>query len=171
MRLFLALVPPPELRERLGRLADTAQASCGGRRMPEASLHLTLAFLGEVEAPEATALAEWVSQQRIPAGQWQLDRWGLFRRPGIVWVGSQAENSALKKLHTWLWDALDSQGYPGRPARFIPHITLLRRATCLDTTSLPDIRLDWTYTQFELVESVTDSHGAHYSSLAASIAP
>ncbi len=48
MRLFLALMPPPGLRERLGALADAAHARCGGRRMPDASLHLTLSVRDRV---------------------------------------------------------------------------------------------------------------------------
>lgn len=168
MRLFLALVPPPELRERLAELADAAHARCGGRRMPDESLHLTLAFLGEVSPIRAEALSDWVGQRPIPPGRWRLDRWGRFPRPGILWLGSQEPDAALQGLHDALWNELEGLGLAGRPSRFVPHVTLLRRASRLEVRGLPDVDLEWAYTRFELVHSITDRRGARYRSLARS---
>jgi len=167
MRLFLALMPPPELRRRLGALADAAQACCGGRRMPDESLHLTLAFLGEVEETRAKALAEWTSRFDAPSGEWRLNAWGRFQRPGIVWVGGQTPDPALAALHCRLWDELESQGLiKGRPSRYVPHVTLLRRAERLETEGLPVPALTWRYHRLELIQSITDARGSHYVSLA-----
>lgn len=168
MRLFLALVPPPELRRQLGALADAAHARCGGRRMPDASLHLTLAFLGEVAPATAEELADWVASLEIPAGRWQLDTWGHFRRPGILWVGSQRPDATLQGLHDGLWQALEARGLQGRPSRFEPHITLLRRARRLTDAGLPDVDLEWPYNRLELIHSITDRQGARYTTLARS---
>ncbi|EWG98918.1 RNA 2',3'-cyclic phosphodiesterase [Halomonas sp. BC04] len=168
MRLFIALNPPDELRRRLGKLADFAHARCGGRRMPDESLHLTLAFLGEVEVARAEELAEWVQGLAIAPGEWRLDGWGCFRRPGIVWVGSQAPDPALDELQRALWHTLEAHGLAGRPARFIPHVTLLRRAVSLDTGSFPEVDLDWPYNQVALIQSFTDQRGARYRTLAVS---
>ena len=168
MRLFLALVPPPALRERLGELADVAHARCGGRRMPDASLHLTLAFLGEVEQARAGELIDWVRGLVTPPGHWRLDVWGHFRRPGIVWVGSAAAEPDLQALHRRLWRDLACLGHGEPPTRFVPHVTLLRRARRLDSANLPDIRLDWAYHQIELIHSTVDQHGARYACLARS---
>lgn len=166
MRLFLALMPPPGLRERLGALAGAAHARCGGRRMPDESLHLTLAFLGEVEETRAKALTEWVSRFDAPSGEWRLSAWGRFQRPGIVWVGGQAPDPALVALHCRLWDELKSQGLKGRPSRYVPHVTLLRRAERLETAGLPTPALTWRYNRLELVQSITDARGSRYVSLA-----
>ncbi len=170
MRLFLALVPPPELRERLGELADAAQASCGGRRTPDESLHLTLAFLGEVSDVQATELVDWVNRLAVPPGEWRLDAWGHFRRPGIVWVGRQTPDTALSALQGRLWDALKSFGITGRPSRYVPHVTLLRRAERLEAAELPMPNLVWRYNRLELIQSITDHRGSRYSSLSRSIA-
>ncbi|MCG6656641.1 RNA 2',3'-cyclic phosphodiesterase [Halomonas campisalis] len=168
MRLFLALVPPDELRGRLGELADVAHARCGGRRMPDESLHLTLAFLGEVEEAKTGELIDWVCGLAAPPGRWRLDAWGHFHRPGIVWVGGTAADPDLAALHQRLWNDLEALGHRGRPTRFVPHVTLLRRARRLATEVLPDIRLDWAYHQIELIHSSVDRHGARYASLARS---
>jgi RNA 2',3'-cyclic 3'-phosphodiesterase len=170
MRLFLALVPPPGLRERLGALADAAHARCGGRRMPDESLHLTLAFLGEVGDDLAVELAEEVRSLAIPAGRWTLDAWGHFRRPGIVWVGGRRPDAALQRLHERLWDRLEARKLPGRPSRFIPHVTLLRRAERLEADDLPHLDLEWPYNQVTLIHSINDGQAARYVPLARSLA-
>ncbi|XKH60154.1 RNA 2',3'-cyclic phosphodiesterase [Halomonas sediminis] len=166
MRLFLALVPPPELRKRLRQLAGIAHTHCGGRRIPEPSMHLTLAFIGEVEKARAVELGFWVQGLSIEPGRWRLDSWGSFRGPRIVWVGGQRPDSALTHLHQRLWDALESRGIQGRPVDYVPHVTLLRRADSLETTPLPEFELEWHYHRLELVHSVTDNRGACYSTLA-----
>ncbi|KAA0010737.1 RNA 2',3'-cyclic phosphodiesterase [Billgrantia pellis] len=167
MRLFLALMPPSELRQRLGELADAAHARCGGRRMPDDNLHLTLAFLGEVGEAQASELADWVGGQRIEPGRWHIDRWGCFRRPGIVWVGG-GPHPALSRLQEALWGTLETLGLGGRPARFVPHVTLLRRAATFERQGLPDVALAWSYNQIALIQSIIDDRGARYQALAES---
>ncbi len=169
MRLFLALVPPPGLRERLGELADAAQARCGGRRVPDENLHLTLAFLGEVEETRAKALAEWTRRLAPTSGEWRLNAWGTFRQPGILWTGGKRPDPALAALHHRLWDELEGQGLKGRPSRYVPHVTLLRRAERLETEGLPVPALTWRYDRLELIQSITDHRGSRYASLACSI--
>ncbi len=168
MRLFLALTPPPELRTRFGELADLAQARCGGRRMPDNNLHLTLAFLGEVSPTRREALVNWVEQLAVPPGCWTLDSWGCFRVPRIVWIGGTPPDPALQRLHGRLWQALATLGFEGEPSRYVPHLTLLRRAERLETQELPAFRIDWPYRQVELIHSVTGPGGSHYTSLAES---
>ncbi|MDR9437939.1 MAG: RNA 2',3'-cyclic phosphodiesterase [Halomonas sp.] len=166
MRLFLALEPPHKLRERLSELAELAQDRCGGRRMPDDSLHLTLAFLGEVAEEQGAALSAWVGERPIPTGEWRLDAWGTFRRPGIVWVGGRSP--ALERLHESLWAELSAFGFSGRAEHFVPHVTLLRRARQLETRSLPTIDLSWPWRRLSLVRSFTENDGARYETLARS---
>ena len=47
-RIFFALWPEPGVARQLDALAGAAHAVCGGRRMRRDTLHLTLAFLGDV---------------------------------------------------------------------------------------------------------------------------
>ncbi len=143
-----------------------AHARCGGRRMPDESLHLTLAFLGEVEAAQAAVLVDWVNRLAVPPGEWRLNAWGRFQRPGIVWVGSQAPDTALAALHRRLWSQLEELGITGRPSRYVPHVTLLRRAERLETEGLSVPALTWRYHRLELIQSITDARGSHYVSLA-----
>lgn len=172
MRLFLALTPPNELRTRFGELADIAHIRFGGRRMPDASFHLTLAFLGEVATPRVEKLVDWIESLEVTPGCWRLDTWGYFRGPRILWVGEKSLDPSLTTLHKRLWDDLNGFDMMARPERFIPHITLLRRAETLDTCCLPDFRLEWSYNRLSLIHSdahsIQDASGARYVTLARS---
>ncbi|MFG6176374.1 RNA 2',3'-cyclic phosphodiesterase [Halomonas sp. THAF12] len=171
MRLFLALVPPPVLRRRFGILADAARARCGGQRMPDDSIHLTLAFLGEQPPARATAIADWLAGVTLLPGRWRLDCWGQFRRPGIVWVGATHVDPALASLQCQLWDGLERLGAGTRPERFVPHITLLRKATQPSAAELPAVSLAWDYTQVELIQSTITHDGSRYRCLARTAHP
>lgn len=171
MRLFVALMPPPALRARLGELAGAAHARCGGRRMPDESLHATLAFLGEVEERRADELARWVAGLSMVPGLWRLNAWGRFDGPGILWAGGERVDPHLQRLHDDLWHQLEARGLDGRPSSFVPHVTLLRRARHFDTAELPDIRLDWSYNHLELIRSIPGERRPRYVSLAQSQRP
>lgn len=169
MRLFLALIPPPELRRRFGELADTAHSHCGGRRVADDNLHLTLAFLGEQPKHRAEELADWLGGMRLAPGQWRLDRWGHFAEPGIVWIGGAPE-SGLTRLQHSLREDLEGLGIDARPRRFTPHITLLRRAEHPSGASLPEVALDWSYSRAALILSEPTHQGSRYTPLAWSLA-
>ncbi len=135
--------------------------------MPDGNLHLTLAFLGEVGDAQASELIDWVSGQTVEPGEWRLDRWGCFRRPGIVWVGG-APDPILSRLQQGVWGTLEALGLGARPARFVPHVTLLRRAVTFERQGLPDVALAWSYNKIALIQSITDDRGARYQALAES---
>ncbi|WP_075880423.1 RNA 2',3'-cyclic phosphodiesterase [Vreelandella massiliensis] len=168
MRLFRALEPAAELRDALGRLAPQARRHCGGRRVPDENLHLTLAFLGEVDEARAERLSRWVSRLRPSPGSWTLDTFGSFRGPGIVWAGGSHPDPLLGGLHHRLWDELALQGFAPPAKAYTPHVTLVRRADSLDTSALPDFELHWHYHQVTLILSVLTDEGPRYYPLALS---
>nr|WP_300307545.1 RNA 2',3'-cyclic phosphodiesterase [Halomonas sp.] len=171
MRLFLALTPPPEFRQRLGALADRLQAELGGRRMPDANLHLTLAFLGEQDSETSERLTTWLHNLEVFPSSLELDHLGQFTRPGIVWIGPQHPPDALLELRAGLSRTLSSMGIAHQPHhRFTPHISLLRKvhSPVLQDTRLPEDDLRWHYDQVHLVQSTLTSAGSHYQCLASS---
>ncbi|MDN3524923.1 RNA 2',3'-cyclic phosphodiesterase [Halomonas sabkhae] len=167
MRLFLALIPPPGLRRQLGQLADAAHAQCGGRRIVDDNLHLTLAFLGEQSEAGAESLSRWLESQVFGAGQWRLDRWGHFAGPRIVWVGGPASQELCRRRES-LVASLESFGIEVQPRQFRPHISLLRDARPPPATGLPTVALEWSYARVSLVSSVPTPHGSRYTTLASS---
>src|SRR5690606_7645782 len=132
-RLFIALpiVAPPELRRVLAELEAVGPPV---RVTPEANLHLTLAFLGNVDTASIDLLAEAMRQAAATVRPFSaaLQGLGAFprrNRPRIVWSGFDATSAtALTDLAAavghWL-DAADLAPPPeNRPWR--PHLTLAR---------------------------------------------
>jgi RNA 2',3'-cyclic 3'-phosphodiesterase len=65
-RLFAALDLPEELREELAARAGALAAELGGRAVPAANLHLTLAFLGQVRAERGAAVVGALREALLP---------------------------------------------------------------------------------------------------------
>ena len=62
VRLFFALWPDAAIRERLQQAADCIALDASARRVPQANLHLTLHFIGNVYFDEMACLREHARQ-------------------------------------------------------------------------------------------------------------
>ncbi|MDM9561217.1 RNA 2',3'-cyclic phosphodiesterase [Bordetella petrii] len=170
VRLFFALWPGPALAATLADWAAQAQAACGGRVMRPDTLHLTLAFLGAVDAERVPALVAGTARQRATPGSITLDRYGAFARQGIVWAGPPEVGATLRRTYDELWDWLEPLGWR-RPAQpFRPHVTLLRRAASLDWPAQAPPPVEWRYDRYLLMESRPQQGTARYRMLASSAA-
>ena len=141
-RTFLALeLPEPVkavLRRRIERLAH---ALPDVRFVDVAGLHLTLAFLGELDETQlaaATGAAEEAASVHAPFTL-RLNNLGAFgsaRSPRVIWVGLAGDVARLRAVQSTVADALEARGF-GREARpFAPHLTLARIKKPLSDASL-----------------------------------
>ena len=125
MRLFIAVEIPDDLKKKLGSLRGGIP---GARWVPPDQIHLTLAFLGEVEEAVAEQLKGELSRIKIPPFGLCFAGTGCFpdrRRPRVLWVGLNPEprlNALAAKVHA----AVLSCGIPQEERPFSPHITLAR---------------------------------------------
>ncbi|OWY41070.1 RNA 2',3'-cyclic phosphodiesterase [Xenophilus sp. AP218F] len=163
-RCFLACLPPAHCLPGLLRQQEWLAAQVGGRIIPAAQLHLTLAFLGELDD---TALQEAVACAGQSAaglyGELTLDRAGSFDA-GAVWSGSSAPPERLLAWQARLRDALGARGIalPARP--FVPHISLLRRPEReVAPQALPPLSLP--LQELCLLASAPQASGARYQLL------
>jgi len=173
-RVFFALWPGPDVAKRLHALSADAHAACGGRRMKRDTLHLTLAFLGEVDAERfelACAVADDVAARGGAAGMapspdmtLRIDRLAYWKHNRIVWAGCDEVPPALAALAGDLAAALREAGFALDSRPFAAHVTLLRNAACPGGSGHlgPFAAFDWPIDQFVLVQSRLDPGGAHY---------
>ena len=159
-RLFFALWPSAGARSGLASLATEVAAQSGGRAVPEAKIHLTLAFLGEV-APQRMASA--LSVAGSLAGQafdLELDRIGSFPRAGVAWAGASRTPPALEALAAALANGLRCAGVELEERPFAAHVTLARRIIRrpVERAVAP---IAWQAREFALVES--DLRTGHYA--------
>ncbi len=125
MRLFIAIEFPDEVKKALIRLRKDIP---GARWVPVEQIHLTLAFLGEVDEPTTGRLTGELSQIRTPAFKLCFTGTGCFpdrRRPRVLWVGLEPE-PRLNLLAAKIRTAVLNCGIPQEERPFSPHITLAR---------------------------------------------
>lgn len=162
-RLFFALWPPGDLAARLYRDSGEIQARWGGRLMRPDTLHLTLAFLGDVANPDLPALLRLAEQIEAEAFELHLAGLAYWAHNGIVHAGL-VPSPGLERLAFALRRACQKSGFLESASGFTPHLTLIRKAT--PGGDLPDLPpLGWRVDAFVLVESRPDQDGAHYEVL------
>lgn len=130
MRLFVALELPDAVRGELAaRGASLAVRDDALRALPEASLHVTLCFLGErpeAEAPEIAAVVRAIAGPPVPLAVG--DPLMLPpRRPRVLAVRLEDSQGALAELQRAAADGLVALGVLQQDARpFLGHVTLAR---------------------------------------------
>jgi 2'-5' RNA ligase len=164
-RLFFALWPAPQTAMALHALACRQAAGTGGRVTRADSIHLTVAFLGDVPVDRIDALRTPPPDIAPSAFAMNLDRIGHWVRNGIVWAGPSVVPEALEALHGRLSAWIASQGIALDTRPFRPHVTLLRKAARgeLDEFRAP---VPWQVTEYTLVRSARRADGSRYETIA-----
>ncbi|MCK0769312.1 RNA 2',3'-cyclic phosphodiesterase [Chromohalobacter canadensis] len=165
-RLFFALWPDDASRRALAAEAERLAPHCGGYPLPAENMHITLAFLGNVDASRLEALVDLTRAWPALQGEWALDRLGHFPKPRIVWAGSQAPSAALLALDTELWQALSHHGFTAPQREFTPHVSLVRQADRAAPESRLSTPLLWRFDHLAMVESQLGDGGSRYRTLA-----
>lgn len=167
-RLFFALMPDEETRERLHCVAMQLKAEYAphGRWMNPQRYHLTLQFLGDFDVlpPQLVAQASAAaSAVRVAPFSLVLDRAGSFRNRAIPWwLGPAVDVPGLAALWQELGTALARAGIRLPSGQgFRPHVTVLRDASnALPETAITPV--EWRVGAFSLVHS-QPNRGAAYA--------
>lgn len=175
-RLFFALWPDAVRQTELVRAARAAlDAVRGGRRTDPSSLHLTLAFLGEVleidlDRVRACASRACAKSTTAPPGlEVTLDALEYWPRSQVLCATESRPSADAAAFAEALKDALRGAGLGPDLKPFRAHVTLVRRlprrgAGRKDMPRiLPPVR--WTFPDFVLVESRPGPRGSLYSIL------
>lgn len=152
-RLFFALWPDAGAARQLHETGRELQEVCGGRAMARETLHVTLAFLGQVPVerlPELDAIAEALTADAFDL---HLDRLGYWSHNHVLWAGCLEPSAALMALAEGLQTRLREAGFALENRSFAPHVTLLRKAQRESPVPLARV-ISWQAREMLLVESV-----------------
>jgi len=164
-RVFFALVPPAEVRQRLGDLARETARRAHGRPVPSENMHVTLAFIGAWPVARLATLLDAAANVDGEPTYVVLDRLGAFRRAGIAWIGPSLVPDELMRLAASLAAALTAVGVPLDAQPYHPHVTLARRCRGpYPEAAAGPFAFD--ADRFVLMQSQTLAEGARYSVVA-----
>jgi 2'-5' RNA ligase len=163
MRLFYALFVPSDLHPKLLEVQAKARSYKGWRLTRPEQFHLTLLFMGQVSEDRLdlfSDVGQKVSEQVAPFGV-KMGGTGYFPEGGTprVWF-VKANGEGLEPLAVGLRQALP--GFAGESEKFKPHITLARKKGPAPRLNTNLDALEFTATEFCLVESELDKTGSKY---------
>jgi 2'-5' RNA ligase len=131
-RLFIALPLPQDAIERIDKIAARlAVKDWPVRWTAPGTAHITLQFIGEVDASQAQLLKMALPGEvaKHNATTLQTGRLGVFpneRKPRVLWMGLDGEYEGLNALQHDLGMLLASLDFEVEARAFAPHITLGR---------------------------------------------
>jgi len=161
-RVFFALWPDDPTRHAIERACRRAIRLSGGRPTAKRNLHITVAFLGDVDDEQLERAAR-VPPIEVGPIELELDVLGYFPVPRVLWLGPQTVPPALIELERALWEGLEREGFEREPRIYRPHLTLARRARAVDGETITPVR--WRIDALTLVESVPMHRNVHYEPL------
>ena len=183
-RLFVAVAIPEVVKAKM----EEAQAELrravpghGVRWTRREQFHLTLKFLGDVDAARVEALGEAIRAACRGFGALHLraERVGFFpdlRYPRVVWTGVQDQAERLPRLQQAVDAATRDFTIEQKDERFTGHVTLARIKAIRrpETGALgkaaaglaEEVFGQWTAGSIELMRSVLSPQGVSHSSLA-----
>ena len=167
-RVFFALWPTQENARRLAAAADEFARTAGGRATRPETIHLTLAFLGDVAVDRLPALECAARSVQAAAFDLTLDCYGFWSHNRLFWAGCSQAPEALGDLAGKLDAALSSAGFVDSPARrpFTTHVSLVRRVAQRAPILQACAPLSWPCTSFVLVRSTLAVGGSSCRQLA-----
>lgn len=131
IRTFIAIEIPDEVREKINSLRQELGKDRGGvSRVKTKSIHLTLKFLGHVEADRIEPIGRALERAGEGVNPFTLTVGGVgafpnINSPRVVWVGVAA-GEELKRLYENIEEELEKIGFEKERRAFHPHLTLLR---------------------------------------------
>jgi len=176
LRIFVALWPTIVVGESLAAAAERSITSREAREVRATRphrIHLTLAFLGDLDGKQVEKLADELERVAAleSAQRLVLDHAGHFS-DHVLWVGPREPVDGLKSLAKSTRKAVRSAGLTVQGSDFRPHITVARTrgdailTTAVDelTALLQDDPVSWYADDMCLVSSVRGP-GATYDVL------
>jgi RNA 2',3'-cyclic 3'-phosphodiesterase len=162
--VFVALWPTPAVRTRLSEVADQlARLAVGGRQMAAANLHLTLAFIGMLQADRVADLARGLADCATSEFDWVVDRVGHFSAARVVWAGG-ADSANLRAVTASVRELLESMDIDFDRKPFAAHVTLLRDVARWNTPHHAiDPSIVWRCQRPALIRSDPGPHGVSYT--------
>lgn len=158
-RLFFALWPDDQTRLELIRLSHAIDTN-GFKPVQPQNVHVTLVFLGNVDADSELLIRNSVASISSEPFALTFDGLSFWRKPGILCLTCSQLSREVEILVNELTRQVTNCGLQTDTRPYKPHITIARHARYL-----PDINFEpivWRAESFCLVESCSVPGGVCY---------
>ena len=185
VRVFVALDLPASAKDALRQTVAELRADLPGgvRWVDPAGIHLTLKFLGDVDAGIVGdllgAMGNAAGDLEQASLRLSLSGLGVFpnaREPRVLWAGVDGDMGVLGTLQQSVDEAIAALGFPRERRPFRPHLTLGRVRDQTAPADRREIGLamqraslhaqeSWPAREVHLIRSTLTPQGAIYSSI------
>lgn len=163
-RLFFALWPDDAVRQQLASRSAPLVQAVHGRPVPVENLHITLVFLGNVDARQRACVEHMADAIVSPAFELTFDHFGHWSRSRVLWFGSSETPEPLTLLVDRLSVGARGCGLSLDARPYRAHLTLMRKVSRAPEM-MPVESLSWPISRFVLMRSVPQPHGVSYELL------
>lgn len=154
-RLFFALWPDDKIRNEISQtFQSSAYSKIEAQQYNFKNLHLTLHFLGNVTIEQYSCVLEAAEKVKFAEFSLRLDKFGIFEKAKVFWLGLSDIPAGLTALHSELGRALSHCDYNCENRVYTPHVTLMRKIKNFKIEEKTHM-VNWPVTRFALIESVT----------------
>jgi len=132
IRTFIAIELPENIHNKLQKLQDDLRASMPDVRWTKpTNIHLTLKFLGDVEASRIDRIGEILKGIARNYSPFEMNLAGIgafpnSRKPSIIWTGVEKGAGQLIEIAKNIESAMEKIGFPKEKRPFKPHLTVGR---------------------------------------------
>jgi len=158
-RLFFALWPDESIRQQCGNVIKSLPVGCG-QPVKSHNLHVTLLFLGAVDAEQEAAIINAVARLVMSPMVLDFNQLSFWQKPGVLCLTSCRFDQTIVVLVEQMADIARKNGIVIDERPYRPHITLARKAKC--AVSIVPAPIIWRADNFCLVESCSTAEGVEY---------
>jgi RNA 2',3'-cyclic 3'-phosphodiesterase len=162
-RLFFALWPDDETRSNLNKVAQQFKNE-KFRLVKKSNLHITLEFLGEISSQDQEELIDKAGKIHAEPFYLELTQVGWWKRPAILWIGTNHIPKPLVELVTSIKKCVKQQGLKIDTRPYKPHVTIARKVKQVIVPK-ESIHIPWQVNSFTLVISKSVESGVEYQVL------
>jgi 2'-5' RNA ligase len=153
IRTFIAIELPEKIIYTIRKVQEEIKSyGLKIRWVRPENIHLTLKFLGDIQAADTENVARAVSESATgyPPISLAVKGIGVFpgiKKPRVLWLGISKQLDLLTALQKTLDEKLEAMGFPKEKRPFRGHLTLGRIKSEIDPKTLHDVLKE--FTQFE----------------------
>lgn len=132
IRTFICIEIPQSIKERINRLQEILrQLDAQISWTKPSNIHLTLKFLGGIEASRIERVKKALERAASAIGPFEVEIGGSgcfpsAQSPRVLWVGFSNVPEALQHLNSNIEDELAREGFEREKRKFSPHLTIGR---------------------------------------------